>query len=87
MQTGELFVIAGIILVIVGIVIYYHGNIFKWFGNPSGDIKIEIENFRMYFHIMSGVILSILFSSIFWMIRFFYEKKRLPFLSSPLYLI
>lgn len=68
--------IAGIILVIYGILIYYDGNIFKWFGNSSGDIKIEIENFRMYFPIMSGVILIILFSLIFWVIRFFYGNKK-----------
>lgn len=74
MQLGKIFVITGIIMVILGILIYYYGNIFKWFGNLPGDIKIEKENFRMYFPITIGIIISIFLSSIFFLIRLFSQK-------------
>lgn len=74
MQVGKIFVITGIIMVILGILIYYNGNIFKWFGNLPGDIKIEKENFRLYFPITSGIIISIFLSSIFFLIRLFSQK-------------
>lgn len=71
MAAGKYIVIIGIVIVVIGLLVWKFGNIFSWFGNLPGDIKIENENSRFYFPIMSGIIISIVLSLILWLIRKF----------------
>ena len=68
-QIGKLIILAGVILVIIGVIIFFAGNRFGWFGNLPGDIKIEKENVRIYFPVMTMIILSIVLSFLIWLFK------------------
>ncbi|RCW78134.1 MULTISPECIES: DUF2905 domain-containing protein [Phyllobacterium] len=61
-------------LIIVGLVIVAVGILWPWlarvgFGRLPGDILIERENFTMYVPITTGLLVSIVFSLILWLIN------------------
>jgi uncharacterized protein HemY len=68
-QAGKVIITTGIILVVAGLIIYFAGNRFAWFGHLPGDIRIEKENMRLYFPITTMLVLSILASVVFWLIK------------------
>jgi hypothetical protein len=68
-QAGKVIITTGIILVVAGLIIYFAGNRFAWFGHLPGDIRIEKENMRLYFPITTMLILSIVVSVVFWLIK------------------
>ena len=64
---GKLLIMTGISLVILGVLIVFSQRTgvsgwFGWFGNLPLDIRIEKENFRLYFPIGSSVLVSIILS-------------------------
>ena len=63
-QTGKYILIAGIFIVIAGILIYFFHDYFKWVGRLPGDIRVEKENFRFYFPIVTMILFSILITII-----------------------
>lgn len=63
-QTGKYLVFAGLAIVGLGLIIYLFPNAFKWFGRLPGDIRIERENFKLYFPIVTMILLSLLFTLI-----------------------
>lgn len=71
MATGKYIVIFGIVIVVIGLIVWKFGNIFSWFGNLPGDIKIDNENSKFYFPVVSCIVISILLSLILWLIRKF----------------
>jgi uncharacterized protein HemY len=68
-QLGKILIITGIILVVAGLIVYFAGNRFAWLGHLPGDIRIEKENMRLYFPITTMLILSIVVSVVFWLIK------------------
>lgn len=58
-QTGKWIIVAGIIIVIIGVLVYFFYNKLNWLGKLPGDIRIERENFRFYFPVVTMVIISI----------------------------
>jgi len=71
MQTGKYIIIAGVILVAVGIIIYFFHDKLNWFGRLPGDIRVEKENFRLYFPITTMIIISVLLSLLVQLIKKF----------------
>ena len=67
---GKILLIAGIILVIIGIVIAYGPGI-PFIGRLPGDIYVKRDNFSFYFPITSSIIISIILTLIFSLIRRF----------------
>ncbi len=67
-QTGKIIIVVGLIVVIIGTIVYFAGDKLNWFGRLPGDIRIEKENFRLYFPITTMIIISIVGSLL---IRFF----------------
>jgi hypothetical protein len=63
-QTGKFIIAAGILIVITGIIIYFFHGYFKWIGRLPGDIRIEKENFRLYFPLATLIVFSILITVI-----------------------
>lgn len=63
-QTGKYVIVIGICIVIVGVIIYFYHNKFQWFGHLPGDIKIEKENFKIYFPVATMMLLSLLLTLI-----------------------
>ncbi len=66
---GKILVIAGLILVVAGAVIWLAGDKLSWFGRLPGDIRVEKENFKFYFPITSMILLSVVLSALWWLIR------------------
>ena len=42
-----------------------------WLGRLPGDIRIERENFRFYFPLVTCLLLSLVLSLVLWVIRLF----------------
>ncbi len=66
---GKQIIIVGIIICFVGAIIWILGDKLAWFGNLPGDIKIEKENFKLYFPITSMILASIVLSFLLWLLR------------------
>ena len=61
-------------LIIAGVVILMVGLLWPWLsklplGRLPGDIVIERENFRFYFPLTTGVLVSVLLSLFVWFFR------------------
>ncbi|MEB3102695.1 DUF2905 domain-containing protein [Ferviditalea candida] len=67
---AKMLVIGGIILIVIGL-LWQLGGRFLHLGRLPGDIVIEKENFRFYFPLMTSIIVSIVLSLIFYLIRLF----------------
>lgn len=68
-QTGKILIAVGALLLLAGIIFLLFGNKFSWIGNLPGDIKIEKENFKLYFPITTMILFSIALSLVLWLIR------------------
>jgi Protein of unknown function (DUF2905) len=64
---GILVIVAGICLLVVGLLIYAGG--FNWFGRLPGDIRYEGERTRVYFPLVSMLLVSLALSLIFYLLR------------------
>ena len=58
-QTGKYIIIAGVFILIAGILVYFFHDYFKWLGKLPGDIRIERENYRFYFPVVTMLVISI----------------------------
>ncbi|MBW2644762.1 MAG: DUF2905 domain-containing protein [Deltaproteobacteria bacterium] len=65
---GKLLIFAGIVIVGVGILLILGPKI-PWLGRLPGDIIIEKKNFKFYFPITTSIIISIILSLIFYLLR------------------
>lgn len=68
-SVGMLVIGAGICLVVVGLVIYAGG--FGWFGRLPGDIRYEGERTQIYVPIVSMLLVSLVLSLVFYLLRKF----------------
>ncbi|RKD23920.1 hypothetical protein BEP19_05700 [Ammoniphilus oxalaticus] len=67
---AKLLIISGLVMVAVGIVWQFGGR-FLNLGRLPGDIVVEKENFRFYFPLMTSIIVSIVLSLLFYIMRLF----------------
>jgi hypothetical protein len=66
-SVGLLVVVGGIVVVVVGLLIY--SGALRWFGRLPGDIRYESENVRVYIPIVSMLLVSVVLSVIFYLVR------------------
>lgn len=67
---GSIIIGSGLLLIAGGLLIYFTGwKWIRWFGNLPGDIRIEKENVRIYFPIVSMLLLSLIVSLILRLFR------------------
>ena len=71
-ETGKWIIGVGAIIIIIGIIIYFFHDKLSWIGRLPGDIRIEKENFRFYFPIVTMILFSLLGTLILWLIRKFF---------------
>lgn len=71
-EIGKTIIIIGIAITAIGGVIYLWGDKFSWFGNLPGDVKIEKENVKVYFPVVSMIVISVILSLISWLYRKFF---------------
>lgn len=65
---GRLMMILGVVLIALGAVIYFGGKI--GLGRLPGDIVYRKGNFTFYFPIVTSILLSIILTIIFSLLRF-----------------
>ena len=71
-ETGKWIIGIGGIVILIGIIIYFFHDKLHWIGRLPGDIRIEKENFRFYFPIVTMVLFSLIGTLIIWIIRKFF---------------
>jgi hypothetical protein len=71
-ESGKWIIGIGLIIILVGIIIYFFHDKLNWIGRLPGDIRIEKENFRFYFPIVTMILFSLLGTLIIWLIRKFF---------------
>ena len=69
-NVGLLIVIAGGALVVIGLLVY--SGALSWFGRLPGDIRYSGEHTRVYFPLVSSLLISILLSVLFYVLRRFF---------------
>ncbi|HEX7847197.1 MAG TPA: DUF2905 domain-containing protein [Chitinophagaceae bacterium] len=68
-NTGKYIMLAGAVVLMIGIFVYFFHDKLNWLGRLPGDIRIEKENFRFYFPIVTMVLLSVVLSGIVWVVK------------------
>jgi uncharacterized membrane protein len=64
---GLLVIAIALLLLLVGVLAYY--GALDWFGRLPGDVRIERGNTRIYFPIVSMVVISIVLSVLLSLVR------------------
>ena len=67
---GLLVVVGGIVVVAVGLLIY--SGALSWFGRLPGDIRYESGSVRVYLPIVSMLLVSLVLTVIFSLLRRFF---------------
>jgi hypothetical protein len=65
---GKALILTGVILLLLGLLITY-GNKIPWIGKLPGDMVIRRDNFSLYFPFTSCIIISIILTLIFSLLR------------------
>jgi uncharacterized membrane protein len=67
---GPTIVLAGVAIIVIGLLVWWGG--FGWFGRLPGDIRIERETVRIYIPLVSMLVISIVLSLLFNLLRRFF---------------
>jgi hypothetical protein len=70
---GKTLIVLGATLVGLGLLLTFFDKI-PLLGKLPGDIHIKRENFQFYFPIATGVVLSLLFTLVLWIVSYFGKK-------------
>jgi hypothetical protein len=65
---GWMLLLLGLVIAGVGLIWILAPSI-PWLGRLPGDIRIERENFRFYFPLVTCLLLSLILSLLLWVIR------------------
>jgi hypothetical protein len=66
---GRTLIFLGILLVAVGVIFTLAPRL-PWLGRLPGDIYVERKNFRFYFPLATSIVISIVLTLIFALLRF-----------------
>ena len=69
-NVGLFVVIAGGALVVLGLLIY--AGALSWFGRLPGDIRYQGEHTRVYFPLVSSILISVLLTVLLYLLRRFF---------------
>ena len=70
-NTGRYIIFIGIAVVIIGVLIYFLHDKLHWIGRLPGDIRIERENFRFYFPVVTMIVISLVLTIVINLIKKF----------------
>ncbi len=66
---GKILIISGVIILLIGLLVQFTNFNFSWFGRLPGDIRIEKPSLSIYFPWVSMLLLSVIISIIWWLIK------------------
>ena len=67
-ELGKVLIVAGALLVAVGLFLTFGGKL-SFIGKLPGDIRIERENFSLFFPLGTCILISLLLSLIIWIFK------------------
>jgi magnesium-transporting ATPase (P-type) len=70
-NAGRYIIFIGIAVVVIGILIYFLHDKLHWIGRLPGDIRIEKQNFRFYFPIVTMLLISLVLTILINLIKKF----------------
>ena len=70
-NTGKYIIFIGIAVVVIGVLIFFLHYKLDWIGRLPGDIRIERENFRFYFPIVTMIVISLVLTLVINLIKKF----------------
>lgn len=70
---GWMLLVLGLVIAGIGLVVILAPSI-PWLGRLPADIRIERENFRFYFPLVTCLLLSLILSVVVWVVRYFTTK-------------
>ncbi len=70
---GRILVVTGLFIAIIGLLVMAISKIGIPFGRLPGDIVIHKKNFTFYFPLATSIILSVLFSILYYIISRFHK--------------
>jgi hypothetical protein len=70
-DSAKFIILIGVGVVALGMILYFFHDRLHWIGRLPGDIRIEKENFRFYFPIMTMILFSLILSVIIRIFRKF----------------
>ncbi|MGQ9509226.1 MAG: DUF2905 domain-containing protein [Thermodesulfobacteriota bacterium] len=65
---GKIFILFGIFIILIGFLLLLSDKL-PWMGRLPGDIIIKRERFTFYFPLATCILLSLLLTFIFWILR------------------
>ncbi|MBN2028890.1 DUF2905 domain-containing protein [bacterium] len=65
---GKLILIIGIFIIVIGLLMMV-GHHIPFLGKLPGDIHIEKKNFHLYFPLTTSILISLILSILFYIIR------------------
>ncbi|MCU0324103.1 MAG: DUF2905 domain-containing protein [Spirosomaceae bacterium] len=71
-NTGKILIFISGIIFLLGIVIYFFGDKLNWIGRLPGDFRFEGKNTKVYFPIVTMLIISLLINAVLYVIRKFF---------------
>ena len=79
-EVGKLFVVAGVALIVLGGVLMLSPKLpaftstFGWIGRLTGDIYIKRDNLSVYFPLVTGLVISVILSLVFYLFSSFLKR-------------
>ena len=64
---GKILIVAGIAVLVVGLIFYFGGRF--GLGRLTGDFVVRRGNFTFYFPLATSIVLSIVLTLVFWLLR------------------
>jgi len=71
-QIGKTLIFCGFLLILIGFIFLFHFKI-PYFGKLPGDIYIKKENFTLFIPFGTCILISIIFTIIFYLISRFFK--------------
>ena len=68
-EIGKYVVMIGVVLVVAGVILWRFPSLFGWVGKLPGDISLQKGNFSFYFPVVTCILISIVASLIFALLR------------------
>jgi hypothetical protein len=68
-SAGPWIIIAGLVVVLIGVAVW--AGALSWFGRLPGDIRVERESVRVYFPLVSMLVLSVVISLLLYLVNRF----------------
>lgn len=65
---GKALIALGLLMALIGVLLVFSGNI-PWIGRLPGDMYLRKGNFSFYFPLATCVLVSLLLSLLFWLLR------------------